>query len=344
MNYGFERNGIVRANQLNEPINKHFQTLKTKFTDQWNEISLIENQMGKTFQENMTCAYHRYTLGICWSQPKICLHPLHQLGKKGSVTHTAPEETWKVICSQHSDSYFPFGSHLCYQHLKIHETASVPGEHAAGVSDDDYELEEMYIKHDKLESSRCIDENIAECFETSPVIQLKRKRARDVSESTKKYYRKKFRTITCSLLDKFAEGAAPGQEKDFMSKVLGINMSPSSDSEGDTEIPEDLRKYLEKYQYSDREVQVMILSLTDFSKYSHKFLLEVFCCSKYKIDKAKMLANKSKGLTLPWKGSFKRNKLNATKVEHFFNFIFDSGLLQDVVYGINKLKYNSGNI
>ena len=92
------------------------------------------------------------------------------------------------------------------------------------------------------------------------------------------------------------------------------------------------------------EVEVAILSLIDFSKYSCKFLMEVYCCSKYKIDKAKMLANKSKGLTLPWKGSFKRNKLNATKVEHFFNFIFDSGLLQDVVYGINKLKYNSGNI
>ena len=39
----FGRNGIVRADQLNEPINKHFKTLKTKFTDQLNEISLIEN-------------------------------------------------------------------------------------------------------------------------------------------------------------------------------------------------------------------------------------------------------------------------------------------------------------
>ena len=28
----FGRNGIVRANQLNEPINKHFKTLKTKFS------------------------------------------------------------------------------------------------------------------------------------------------------------------------------------------------------------------------------------------------------------------------------------------------------------------------
>ena len=70
-----------------------------------------------------------------------------------------------------------------------------------------------------------------------------------MSEFTKKYYRKKFRTITCSLLDKFAEGVAPGQEKYFMSKVLGINMSSLSDSEDETEIPEVLRKSLEKYQH-----------------------------------------------------------------------------------------------
>ena len=122
------------------------------------------------------------------------------------------------------------------------------------------------------------------------------------------------RTITFSLLDKFAEGEVPGLEKDFMLTVLGINMSSLSDSEGETEIPEDLRESLEKYQHSDREPQVVILSLINFSKYRHTFLMEVFCCSKYKIDKAKMLANKSKGLTLPWKGRFKKNKLNTTKL------------------------------
>ena len=52
--------------------------------------------MGKTLQENDICAYHRCTSRTCWSQPKIYSPPLHQLvgkGKKGSVSHTAPEET-----------------------------------------------------------------------------------------------------------------------------------------------------------------------------------------------------------------------------------------------------------
>ena len=31
------------------------------------------------------------------------------------------------------------------------------------------------------------------------------------------------------------------------------------------------------------------------------------------------------------------------KVEHFIDFIFSNGLLQDVAYGVTKLKYNSGD-
>ena len=142
----------------------------------------------------MICAYHRYTLEIWWSQPKVCSYPLHQLvgkGKKGSDTRAAPEETWNVICSQHPDLYFLFGSRLYYQHLKIHKTGSVSEEHVTtGVSVDDYEPKDMYIKHDKFESSKCVAENIAECHETSPILQLKRKTVGDVGESTKKYYRK----------------------------------------------------------------------------------------------------------------------------------------------------------
>ena len=57
-----------------------------------------------------------------------------------------------------------------------------------------------------------------------------------------------------------------------------------------------------------------------------------------------MLANKNEGLGLPQKGSMRRNKLNSAKVEHSLDFIFRSGLLPDVAYGINKLKHDNGDI
>ena len=85
-----------------------------------------------------------------------------------------------------------------------------------------------------------------------------------MNESTKRYYRKKFSRITCSLLDKFIKEQHL-QERDFMLNAPGINISLLSGSEDEIEIPEDLRKSLKKYQCSDREPQVAILSLVNCS-------------------------------------------------------------------------------
>ena len=46
-------------------------------------------------------------------------------------------------------------------------------------------------------------------------------------------------------------------------------------------------------------------------------------------------------LVLRTKVQFKRNKQNVSKCEHFLDFVFMSGLLQDVAYGVTKIKYDS---
>ena len=45
---------------------------------------------------------------------------------------------------------------------------------------------------------------------------------------------------------------------------------------------------------------------------------------------------------LPSKLKYKQNKLDIAKCEHFLDFIFNSGLLQDVAYGVTNLKFDSG--
>ena len=47
-------------------------------------------------------------------------------------------------------------------------------------------------------------------------------------------------------------------------------------------------------------------------------------------------------LVLRTKVQFKRNKQNVSKCEHFLDFVFMSGLLQDVAYCVTKIKYDSG--
>ena len=47
-------------------------------------------------------------------------------------------------------------------------------------------------------------------------------------------------------------------------------------------------------------------------------------------------------VSLPNKIKFTRKRLSIPKCEHFLDFIFSSGLLQDVAYGVTNLKYDSG--
>ena len=54
------------------------------------------------------------------------------------------------------------------------------------------------------------------------------------------------------------------------------------------------------------------------------------------------MRSQSEGLLLPTKTRHICRKLNTDKVEHFFEFIFNSGLLQDVAYGTCNINCDSG--
>ena len=85
---------------------------------------------------------------------------------------------------------------------------------------------------------------------------------------------------------------------------------------------------------SDGLSEMVILSLVDNEKYSKNDILKYFPGStKHQVDKARKYSSKE-SFYLPSKVKHKRKKLDIFKCEHFLNFIFNSGLLQDVAYGV----------
>ena len=70
--------------------------------------------------------------------------------------------------------------------------------------------------------------------------------------------------------------------------------------------------------------------------------MSLFGCSKYKVDLARKWKQQNAGLFKVQKETFTRNQLNVIKCEHFLDFLFSSGLLQDTAYGVQKLKLASG--
>ena len=93
-------------------------------------------------------------------------------------------------------------------------------------------------------------------------------------------------------------------------------------------LPNDLDYVLNLYNKSDSMGQLVILSLIDPKKYTKQKLMEIFNCTKYKIELARKWNAINSGPVLPTNVQFKRNKLNASKCEHFLDFVFVSGLLQ----------------
>ena len=114
------------------------------------------------------------------------------------------------------------------------------------------------------------------------------------------------------------------------------------EDENDEELPNDLDYVLNLYNKSDSMGQLVILSLIDPKKYTKQKIMETFNCTKYKIEQARKWNAINSGLVLPTKVQFKRSKLNVSKCEHFLDFVFMSGLIQDVAYGVTKIKYDSG--
>ena len=72
--------------------------------------------------------------------------------------------------------------------------------------------------------------------------------------------------------------------------------------------------------------------------------MKTFNCSRYIVDKARKLQPECVGLAIPEKAKHSRiNHLTIAKVEHFLDFLFSINLIQDVAYGVSKIKFNSGD-
>ena len=70
--------------------------------------------------------------------------------------------------------------------------------------------------------------------------------------------------------------------------------------------------------------------------------MEAFNCSKGKVVEARMLQVFSEGIKTPDVSKHNRLKLDVNKCNHFLDFIFNNGLLQDVASGTSLLKYTNG--
>ena len=109
-----------------------------------------------------------------------------------------------------------------------------------------------------------------------------KKKVSDLSERTKVKLKQKFLRTQDTLIKKFAEAVVPGHMEKFISDVLTENTT-----EDDFSVLGDIQHTLNYYEESDAHGKMVILALLDHHKYSKKYIMEPFHCSKYRIEQAR---------------------------------------------------------
>ena len=295
----------------------------------WTEKLLIENRTGKKFEsdEDIICAFHRFNFGIGWRPEKRCYHPEHEQAFGKPSPELRPVSIYLSLeVSKRYEVNIPIGSVFCNMHRKGETTFYTPKD-----KDQKFQPDEIEINDEVAEESQASGSSICKALEISPFRwQIKKKKVADLSEGTKEQLRRKFERAKDQLALKFAEAVAPTQVSEFIDEVL--NPHP------------DLQILLSKYRESDSIGKIVVLSLVNHAKYTKEFLINFFGCSKYSINQARRINSSDPGLLLPKPSKNIRCKLDHNKVEHFLDYLFSNGLLQDVAYGVTKIKFDSGEM
>lgn len=245
--------------------------------------------------------------------------------------------------------FIAIGSLICFSHLKSEtsfskkssskEVLEAQHEQTFTVStspEKEFVPEQVIVSQEVLDDSIKSSEDVTEILNASPVkFRLKRK-FELIEDSTKEKLKKKYARLEKQLQRKFAESVAPGQEEEI------INFLNKNNEHEEHKITNEIKRLIAMYKESDSLGKMVVLSFLDHSRYTKQFICEIFGCTKYAVEVARKWNIVNKGLALPEKKVFTRSKLDEAKCEHFLDFLFNSGLLHDVAYGVTNIKYDSG--
>ena len=146
----------------------------------------------------------------------------------------------------------------------------------------------------------------------------------------------KYKKAKCALKERFAEAVAPGQ-----ASSLAYILSSSEEDEGTAGLSNDTAALVKVFNSSDKFGKLVALSLAS-KTLTKSCIMETFDCSKRQVDNARSLQINFDGIHAPKNSKHHRFKLDMNKCEHFLDFIFNNGLLQDVAYGTATLEYDNG--
>lgn len=155
-----------------------------------------------------------------------------------------------------------------------------------------------------------------------------------MSEGSLNYFRSVHQQFQSTLTDTFCRLVAPEQEQQ-MKRVLECQQKLESD-----QLLLHLKEAFESCTTRKARLSILMLIPKTFSKLK---ICELFGCSFYEVERARSITKLYGSCGVEPKQERIYSRLSFQKAQHFINFLFSTGLLQEVAYGTTKLKLDSGD-
>ena len=160
----------------------------------------------------------------------------------------------------------------------------------------------------------------------------------------------KLSTITISTLKRqylsvmkgasafISEAMAPGQGQD----LLDLFENSTNDEDDKEPLDATMESLLEAYRAAPNRKWKLLLLSTVPDYLSRERIQRIFDCTRYMVDKSRSLQRQNAQFDLMNPCILRRERLDKHRLEFFFDFLFSSGLIQDVAHGTTFMKFDRG--
>ena len=307
-------------------------------------------------ETSAVCPKHSYSLGIYYRPPVTCKHPRHENIVKKSKSLKIRYAGYALSCqiTKKYQCLFPLGSSICTKCRNREEKAAKKEnkeEEFAFLYDHDDKSPDIDNSADKdlftveQESSLTTEEFNDLMVEAgiddegfTPIKYQIRSPVEDLSQNTKRAIKRKYKQAMKAFSKTLTHTICPGQNIEDIIQ----SESSSSEEEAGTNIDSNLLGMVKNAE--TRHLKALLIS-TKAENLSCRKIIKLFNVSRGIANLAKQLAgeeNLTAELIIPKKSV--RQKLDMLKVEHFYDFMFDSGFIQDVAYGTAVMELDSGKM
>ena len=371
------RQELVSLSMLNGTVYQHSLNIGVDLSA-FTERSLVMNRMGVSDicdDNDMICPYHRYSYGVFWRPSSLCQSPYHN-HEKPKATHSLPADYYTKLIEieifKGNKTYeFPIGQKVCRKcSTKI--KSDYNNKNDVTLTDDNLcsatriskiqaqeRLKELTISIDaesecQSPSSCCSSNFMYTEISLNDVNQLLAKLSNNIkplkyqirqplinlSNITIRELKHHYESILNEVSTFICESMSPGQGTDLL-EVFKENGDNDTEEE---ELDPVMQSIVEAYHSApSRKWKLFLLSTIPKKQFTRERLQSIFNCNRYMIDKSRYIRHQNDQFSLMNQSVIRRERLDKHRLEFFFDFLFSSGLIQDVAHGTTFIRFDRGD-